>query len=81
MPLDVGNLELLVVGVGLGEVIDNLGGAERFETILGKIVFVDEGVENRDEKLAVEFLLLTYGAYALVAYTQDNAKSVNDRDE
>ena len=79
MPLDVGYLELLVIGVGLGKVIDNLGSTERFEPVLGEIVFVDEGVENRYEKFAVEIFLLAYGANVLVAHAQNDTEPVDDR--
>ena len=77
MPLDVVELKLGVVVVGLYQIADYLMGAERHERFLGEVALVDEGVEDGEEKLGVEPVIAAHGLDRAVASAEIYSESVD----
>ena len=79
--LDVGQLVLEIVEVGLLQIVDDLREVEVLELLLREIVFVDEGVDDGEEEVRVYVVRIADGLDRVVAHAEANAKAIDDGHE
>ena len=78
MTLYVGYLELLVIGIGLVEIVDDDRCLERLHDLFGEEVGKEIGVENGDEEVGIQTLTMAHRGHSVVADPKGNSEPVEN---